>query len=396
MLSADELLFERMNLCYNEKVKGFFNDLQNEDFTDKELEAVPALFMPGWGELYSSSVLKIAVAGKETLYWANEFGDSLLTDYNAFKEGKYTTSASCKQYRKEGPAEWRNPFWQYAATAIGNVFALSKIDVLQSDNPVLNSIAWFNGHALETYESNGVDKQGISWEKMARLQQLMDKNGLSDFETFVDVFAPHVILYFYRDSYGKSTRTFAEKNCEFRQSWGENDNIHEYQLGQSIILNMRHTTWMKHKRIPERYCAELILEILKARGIYGRLPSTKSQHFDLYSMSASMWRHWVEIVRNEAELYPEINNWDLSRHLILTVARELRKINSTMTAQTLVLILNEVTQFRNTNWLYSPERRGPCSSVKGAYNSYASNSQMDDANTIARAFTKLNGEMAYE
>ena len=90
------------------------------------------------------------------------------------------------------------------------------------------------------------------------------------------------------------------------------------------------------------------------------------------------------------------NNLDLSRHLILTVARELKKTNSTMTAQTLVLILNEVVKFRNENWQYSPERRGPCNSIKLAYNHYMKNSQEEDAKCIAEAFTKLDGKMAYE
>ena len=67
-----------------------------------------------------------------------------------------------------------------------------------------------------------------------------------------------------------------------------------------------------------------------------------------------------------------------------------------MTAQTLVLILNEVIKFRNENWQYSPERRGPCTSVKLAYNYYLNNNQLEDATYIAEAFTKLDGEKAYE
>lgn len=397
MLSADTLLCERMKARYSENVQHFFSDLLKENFTEEELNAIPALFLPAWGEMYCSSILKIAIAGKETLGWGNEFGESLFADVNAFRSGKYNVNASCERYREQGPAVWRNKFWQYAASAIGKVFGLGKFDILKKDNPILQSIAWFNAHALETYQSSGVDQKNISPEKAHLLQILVDEHGLSNFDTFVDVFQPHVILYFYRDSWGQSCRTFGPgKNCEFRQAWGENDDIHEYQMGETIILNLRHTSWMTRGNMAEDDCAKLILQVLNARGIGNRLPCTNSQHFDLYSMSATMWRHWVEIVRNEAELYPETNNWDLSRHLILTVARELKKTNSTMSAQTLVLILNEVTKFRNEKWLYSPERRGPCASVRGAYNTYFSNSQCEDAATIARAFTKLNGDMAYE
>lgn len=397
MLEEDKLLCERMKLNYSKKVNDFFASLIKEGFTDAELNAVPALFLPGWGELYSSSILKIAIVGKETLLWGNKHGDSLLTDINAFQTGKYSVDLSCERFREQGPAEWGNIFWQYATSAIAKVFELEKSNVLQKDSPILKSIAWFNSHAIETYQSNGVDHKNISPEKMDILQRLADQHGLSDFETFVRVFQPHVILYFYRDSHGQSKRNLVPgENCEFRRTWGENGDIEEYQMGETIILNLRHSSWMTRGNMTQDACANLILEVLASRGILGRLPSISSHHFDLYSMDAVTWRLWVEIVRGKAEQHPKCNNLELSRHLILMVARELRKTKSTMTAQTLVLILNEVIKFRNENWQYSPERRGPCTSVKLAYNYYLNNDQLEDATYIAEAFTKLDGEKAYE
>ncbi len=396
MLNADEILRRKMVSEYEPKVKGFFEDLSQCGFSDEELNAVPALFLPGWGEAYSSSILKIAIAGKETLYWGNDFGDSLLHDFNAAKDGSYTPSISCKRYRDQGPAEWFNKFWQYAAESIGRLFEQNKYDVLSKSSPVLRSIAWFNGHAIETIDSDGVDKGHISAERMNLLQSLADKHGLSSFETFISVFEPHVIIYFYRDTWGVSMRNLNEASgCEFIRSWGEGDAIREYRLGDTIILNMRHTTWMTKGHMKEQDCADLVAEVLKARGLAAKLPSSNTTHYEVWSMSALMWRQWVAIVRSEAERYPEWNNWDLSRHLILTVARELRKTGSTMTAHTLVLLLNEVDKFRNECWQYSPERRGPCSAVRGAYNAYANNGEQADADLIAESFTKFNGEMAY-
>lgn len=396
MLNADEILRRKMEAEYGPKVKDFFDDLSQNAFSDEELNAVPALFLPGWGDAYSSSILKIAIAGKETLYWGNDFGDSLLCDFTAFREGAYTSSISCKKYRERGPAEWFNKFWQYAAESIGRLFEQNKYDVLSKSSPVLRSIAWFNGHAIETIKSGGVDKEHITAERMQQLQNLADKHNLSSFESFISVFEPHVILYFYRDSYGVALRNLNEASgCEFIRSWGDGDAIKEYRLGDTIILNMRHTTWMAHGNMTEQACANLVAEVLKKRGLAARLPSSNSAHYELWSMTALMWRQWVTIVRSEAEHYPEWNNWDLSHHLILTVARELRKTGSTMTAHTLVLLLNEVVKFRNDNWQYSPERRGPCSVVRGAYNAYANNNKLRDAKLIAESFTKFNGEMAY-
>ena len=394
---ADETLQRKMISAYSPQVRHFFEELSQLDFSEKELIAVPSLFLPGWGEGYSTSVLKIAIAGKETLGWETERGDSLFTDLNAFKNNLYCPKLSCQRFRKEGPAEWMNNFWQYAASAIGKVFEQNRDDVLDRNSPILRSIAWFNGHAIETYKSGGVTRNDITPERMQILQDLADKHGLSSFETFIKVFTPHVILYFYRDSDSKAIRNLSEEQgCEFRRSWGKNEDIHEYQMGDTLILNLRHTTWMKHVNVDQKESAEIIAQVLQERGICDRLPSSHSEHYNLYSMSASLWRHWVSIVRDEATGYPDMNDLDLSHHLILTVARELRKTNSTMTAQTLVLLLNEVPKFQNECWQYSPERRGPCSSVRGAYNAYANQGQDVDAKMIAEAFTKLNGNMAYE
>lgn len=396
MLNADELLRQKMETEYAPKVRGFFADVEQNQFSDEELNAVPALFLPSWGEAYSSSALKIVIAGKETYYWINDFGDSLLSDRNAVKDDAYTPSVGCGTYRAAGPAVWFNVFWQYAAESIGKLFEQNKLDVLTKTSEVLRSIAWFNGHAIETIASRGVASEHISPKRMQLLQNLADKNNLSSFESLISVFEPHIILYFYRDSYRMSKRNLNEASgCEFIRSWGGNDAINEYRLGNTIILNMRHTSWMTRGNMKQKECADLIAEVLRARGLAARLPISCAAHYDFESMSATMWRQWVSIIRNEAERYLDFNNWDLSRHLILTVARELQKTNSTMTAQTLVLLLNEVVKFRNDNWQYSPERRGPCSTVRGAYNAYAGAGKQIDANVIAASFTKLNREMAY-
>ena len=405
MFDSDSWLRESMNSKYSPLVEGFFTDLQNEKFSKEELEAVPSLFLPCWGEAYDTSSLKIAIAGKETFYWANDYGDSLFADLEAFKEGKYRPDASCVQFRKidQGPHRWRNQFWQYPASVLGMLYDTNKQDVLQEKkddpyrHPVLQSIAWFNGHAIETYDSAGITKDKITADELATIQKMADKHGLSRFDTFIEVFQPDVVLYFYRDTWGLSQRTFDDASgCEFRQSWGDGDAIQEFQIGDTIILNMRHTTWMGHGNMKEKTCADLVLNVLKQREILNLLPFTGKQHFDLYSMSATTWRHWVKFIRKEANKYPEMNNYDLSRHLILAIARELGKTNSTMTAQTLVLLLNEAPKFMNDSWQYSPECRGPCSTVRGAYNQYKSNGKDLDAAAIAEAFTKLNGKIAWD
>ena len=268
MLLADELLKNQMSEIYGPLAQAFFADLKDAGFSDEELKAVPSLFLPGWSEGYASSPLKITIAGKETLNWANDFGDCLLDDYKAAENNQYDPFLSCKRFRDQGPKEWANTFWQYSAAAIGKIFGQSKEEVMKPDNKILRGISWFNGHAVETYYSHGVDDK-ISPEKMQQLQDLADKHKLSDFGTFISVFKPQVILYFYRNSSGIPVRTFDSPACELVKRWmfDGDEAIHEYQWHDTIILNMRHTSWMARGKMTEQECADMIAKALNERGI---------------------------------------------------------------------------------------------------------------------------------
>ena len=390
----NDRLAEQVKKAYTGKVSAFFEKVKAMNLVDKELSAVPSLFIPGWGEDYDSSCFKVAIAGKETLYWGNEYGDSLRCDVAAYGKGLYDVLASCRRFRDQGPAEWYNVFWQYPAAALAKLFGSTRDEVLRKDNPLLRSIAWFNGHAIETYASDGVTKADISPERMAALQNAADESGLSDFETFVKVFRPHVIFYFYRNQSGVPERNFPT-DIELVQQWGGGI-VDEYRIdGQTILLHCPHTTYLTHGNLKQSELADLVYDILKARNMHIAL-CDKDDALDFYRMRAAEWSTWVEFVRYEAMKYEGVDNMALSRHLIAAIAKELSKCHATMNAQTLVLILNEVDKFRRDNWLYSPERRGPCSSVRGAYNAYANVGKQAEADLIAGAFTKLNGDFAWK
>lgn len=113
-------------------------------------------------------------------------------------------------------------------------------------------------------------------------------------------------------------------------------------------------------------------------------------------MSAKDWRIWVRLLRNKAETLGKMDDRTLSRELVLFVAQKLEQQKETMTAQTLVALLNEIDQFRGANWQYSESCRGPCSSVRGVYNAYANTGQDKESSTIAKAFKNVRGTYAYE
>ncbi|MBR3085964.1 MAG: hypothetical protein IKH04_06120 [Kiritimatiellae bacterium] len=387
-------LAERVREAYANKVSLFFERLKAMNLSDKELSAIPSLFIPGWGEDYDSSFFKVAIVGKETLSWGNEYGGSLQCDLIAHEQGKYDVLASCRRFREKGPSEWYNKFWQYPATALAKLFNSTRDDVLTKDNPLLRSIVWFNGHSIETYESKGVAQSDIAAEKMQEIQKVADECNLSDFETFVKVFQPHVIFYFYRNSSGIPNRTFPS-DIELVQKWG-NGIVDEYRMdGRTILLQFPHTTYFTCGNLGQADFANLVHEILKARHVQFALCEDGTK-CDFYHMTAVEWMTWVEFVRNEAQKYLHEDNMALSRKLMAVIAKELTKRNATMNAQTLVLVLNEVDKFRMDNWQYSPERRGPCSSVRGAWNTYTNAGKKLEAKWIAEAFTKLDGSYAWE
>ena len=285
-----------------------------------------------------------------------------------------------------------------------------KNDVLDKDSPILRQIGWFNGHAIETAESKGIDHDNISRDKIDRLQILADMYELSSFKKMVSVLKPDIVIYFYRDSENRYSRFFDHDEIEFVRNWEFYDDksaVREYQLGKTIILNMRHTNWMTHGNMKENECAESIYQVLSQIFFNKNLPpfiSEKNHNYSVDNISIRTWLSFVEIIRTEAESKIQNmknssqdyqDNQTLARHLIAFLARELYKTQSTMTAQCLILLLNEVIHFRLTGWQYSPERRGPCSVVRTAWNYFDKRGRSLDAKYIADAYTKINGDYAY-
>lgn len=404
-MTMEDPLLERMREVYQPKVDDFFKKLGALSLSSAELEAVPALLLPSWGTAYNAANVKFAIIGKEALTWSTDIGDSLKADLDAWQTGRYDVAASCNRFRDEGPTKWQNPFWQYVAAALAKFYGRPKEDIIGSANsPLANAIAWHNSHAVETFESRGVENGRIEFGHMESIQTSADACGLSSVKDFIDVFQPDVILYLYRNSGAGSAERILPEGARNVRSWGDNDDIHEYRFGRTLLLHMRHTTYDLHGNLGQEAFADLVNQVLAERGIASgafvpeALTASPVTHlYDLYGMSATVWREWLDFVRREADkVADEEDNYKASRHLMLKVADRLCSANEQMTAQTLVLLLNEIDRFRNSGWQYSEKGRGPCSSVRGAYNAYVNAGSDDDAGKIANAFTKLNGRWAYE
>lgn len=85
----------------------------------------------------------------------------------------------------------------------------------------------------------------------------------------------------------------------------------------------------------------------------------------------------------------------MSYMLMLALALELHKQQSTMSAAVMVSLLNEVDEFKKIGWRYSPERRGPCRAARGAWSRCKAMGEEENAAFVAEAFTKLDGTYAW-
>lgn len=123
-----------------------------------------------------------------------------------------------------------------------------------------------------------------------------------------------------------------------------------------------------------------------------------NKNYSVDNIDLKTWLKFKELILSEENKYlnaQKTDNKTLARHLICLIARELRKINSTMTAQLLILLINEALQIQLSQRKYSPKRRGPCSVVRTAWHYFYNRKEETVADCIADAFTKMNGCYAY-
>ena len=232
MYDLDKHIQEQRNLTYETLCRMFFEKLNELHVSDECLKAIPELFVPSCGKYYADSLVKIAIMGKETYGW----GDSLYENLKDFEKGKSINSYSETYFRTEGPSEWRNTFWQYFAEVLALMYDVDVNSVLEKDSPIINSIAWNNCHAIETYDSGGVDQSKITPDEMNSIQEIAFDAGITNIDNFIDVFKPQVILYLYRNE--KSYDSYRPVDgLKPINKWGKDGFLHEYIHKGVVILH---------------------------------------------------------------------------------------------------------------------------------------------------------------
>lgn len=395
----------RVEEVYRPLINAFFTQLKGLEIDEELLKQIPSLFLPCWGENYENARCKIVIAGKETRHWSTGNSDSLLSDLKLYEAGKYNVLAQNDEYRNDGPAEWQNNFWQYAATVLSVVNGCCKEEILSKDSKYLDNIGWFNSHAIETLDSASYKDKKIPYEIMAKIQKKADESGISDFSVLIEALHPDVIFYFYRNQNMIPNRNFPE-GTECVRSYGRDNAVMEWRMWQTTVYQMRHPSWMCRGNMSQDELAEIVKDIFtdhrddecalkKSFDKVVVCNAGKAKLYDSQTMSALEWMRWVEFVRGNADNTKMEDNAELAREMIHCVAQELKSENALMTAQTLIMLLNEIDRFRQGRWLYSTERRGPCSVVRGAWNEFVRQNKEVEARKIAESFTKLDGNYAF-
>ena len=233
------------------------------------------------------------------------------------------------------------------------------------------------------------------------MQTIADECELSSFDKFIDVFRPNVIIYTLHNSNGanrvlpKGAKQIAVKKPIDGNAWI----IKVYRARRTLIIQTQHPSWVVgRKHVGIDTFGRAIAEVLIENNLFA--PPAK-EHF-YWDINDKACKVFSQLLNEEALRVKQGEDWwdmkIMSYKLVSALADHLSLTNSTMTAALMVKLLNTVELFKEKNWLYSENGRGPCAVVAGAYRYYNDKGTRNDpksAAKIAEAYTRLNGRYAY-
>lgn len=394
---AEKNLREKFKSVYGPLVENFYKELEKLHLSQKELNAVPSLFLPGCGKFYAQSLIRVAVIGESTLRW----NDGLAADLQQIHDKNYDLTISFKHFQEGGPVSWGNRFWKYHAQVLEKIY--SRRDALTECNPIFSGVAWGNCFALEPYRDSGsaVDTKSISGATYGQIASIANKYRISGLENFVEVFSPNVIIYTCRNNYGSDN--IFPKGCilasEHKQPEGWVIKIWKYR--QTNIIQTQHPSWLsQYKHVKAEIFGQRVAEKLIELKCFA--PVAMERHYCNFADAAPIFAGKLDQQAIELSRDRDVENMDyeylrsLSYKLFLALALELTKQRATMTASLACKLLNQIDIFKQKNFLYSPLGRGPCRTVAGAWRRFDWLGEKEHATAIAEAFTKNDGAYAWQ
>ncbi|MCM1067480.1 MAG: hypothetical protein NC418_07910 [Muribaculaceae bacterium] len=380
MKSLDERYIE----FYEPKATSFYARLHELNIRQDVLDETPALFIPCYGSLYEKSHVKIAIMGKETYGWG------------CLSSAANDPLWGIKEFRKKGPTEWRNPFWQYFAQILGDIYGVSKEDILSPDGLFIPSIAWNNCLSIESSKSKTFcDWSYNDFVELYKIQNLASDLDISNIYDFIKIFSPNVIFFFYKNKAEYDSWKW-QNEAELISTQTINDiNIEEYKINQTIVFHIHHPNYLVRNHAQSDEMGRHIVDRLKYYKLYSPLPSEMWYNEVNCCNNSPEYNHFKNVIFECINKLSAENLNLIARIAIATIAVELRKMKSKMSGVIMVRLLNEIPVFRSSGWIYSEDGRGPLAAIKGAYNFYYENEEYEIADYIALSFTRKNGLYAW-
>ncbi len=348
-------------------------------YPSADYAGIPHPFLPEVGRNYDRALKRIAVVGKETRGWGPNLDrfipDYLASGFDFSKEMSEFRNLDFKDFSWMGGRPTRASFWGFWMNVLAKVYGIhewteirdGKFDVL------LDSFAWGNANAVETWTSDGVDVVAPGY---SRAKQLAERK-FDSINLLVKAVAPHVVILLC--SVGERNRYLGDG---FAAVEVVEDRVSVFRRDGLLVFHAPHPNNQRWYAGGADVFARIIRDLLAKYGLFCPLPDV---------LKSGLLPEARQMIIEECV---GIHKFDA----IAKVAHELRRQRSYMTARSLCLdILNPAGHTTNYGTPYTGNKKGPCRLVATAWNHFQHEENRPDiAEDIALSFTDMNGDYAYE
>jgi hypothetical protein len=353
-----------------------------KELTDKlpasAYHGIPRPFIPAWGKRYEQSMVKMAFIGLETC----GFDPTLPKYIEQVQREEWDSSFDISKFQNIDYVGWtagkgtRYTFWGFVMYFLAALYNVKNWEVLKQrkHQNLLNCFVWGNASAIECWKSDGIPE---GTDPKAHQIAREAAYPLNDFQHMQTIFTPNVsIIMCCRESCDQFLR-----NTDKKLLWDQ-EGVRLWKSDNAIIFNMPHPNNMRYNKRADHY-ANIIRTGLKEHGWFQPMKEFMDYDKETTELLNTFFTKCRERAQNTKEA-------------VAFIATELRKQNARMTVRLLCNLLNELG-YRTTYGTEYSAGRGSYRMIASAWKHYNDNLKKPDiAENIALAFTKPNGEYAYD
>lgn len=368
---------DKIQVIYGPLLDDFVKELAKYPPTD--YAGIPHPFLPEVGRNYDHALKRIAVVGKETRGWGPNLDqfipDYLMNGFNFQKEMAEFRNLDFKDSNWMGGRPTRASFWGFWMNVLAKVYGVQEWTEIRAGkfDVLLDSFAWGNANAIETWTSDGVDPEAPGYSRAKRLAE----EKFDSVDLLVKATDSHVVILLC--SIPEKIRYLGDG---FTVTEVVEDRVTVLRRDKLLVFHAPHPNNQRWYSGGADVFARIIRDLLAKYGMFCPLPDVL---------------HNGLLPGSKQTLITEcggIHKFDA----IAKVAHELRRQHSYMTARSLCLdILNPAGHRTNYGTPYTGNKKGPCRLVATAWNHFQNGEKRPDiAEDIALSFTDMKGDYAYE